>query len=100
MPLSALRGTIIEPEKDRIYTFLDRDPTSLFNWDRVTWNRLQSELPWVGMTSDMLLVKLKKNPDQTAKITTDFSVLELWVYGHEFGDVVYYFKNGVLVNMW
>ncbi len=100
IPLVALRETIIEPEKGRIYIYLERDPTSLFNWDRMTWNRLDGELPWVGMTSDMLLVKLKESPDQTAKITTEFSVLELWVYQHEYGDVIYYFDDGVLVNMW
>ena len=100
IPLVALRGTIVEPNKDRIYTYLDRDPTTLFNWDRMTWNRLDRELPWVGMSSDMLLVKLKESPDQTASITTDFSVLELWVYQHEYGDVIYYFDDGVLVSMW
>ncbi|WP_422486032.1 copper amine oxidase N-terminal domain-containing protein [Gudongella sp. DL1XJH-153] len=100
IPLVALRKTIIEPEKDRIYIYLERDPTTLFTWDRMTWNRLDRELPWVGMTSDMLLVKLKESPDQTAKITTEFSVLELWVYQHEYGDVIYYFDDGVLVNMW
>ncbi|MGM0395985.1 MAG: copper amine oxidase N-terminal domain-containing protein [Bacillota bacterium] len=100
VPLASLKGTIVEPDKERIYTYLGKAPTTLFNWDRNTWNRLESDLPWVGMTSDMLLVKMKEKPDQTAKITTEFSVLELWVYQHEFGDVVYYFDDGVLVNMW
>ena len=100
IPLVALRGTILEPDKDKIYIYLEKDPTTLFNWDRMTWNRLDRELPWVGMSSDMLLVKLKESPDQTARITTEFSVLELWVYQHEYGDVIYYFDDGVLVNMW
>jgi len=100
IPLKGLKGTIVEPDRESIYTYLEKDPTTLFNWDRMTWNRLDRELPWVGMTSDMLLVKLKESPDQTAKITTEFSVLELWVYQHEYGDVIYYFDDGVLVNMW
>src|SRR5690554_5043669 len=96
IPLSALRGTLVEPDKERIYTFLDKDPTTMFKWDRMTWNRLEKELPWVGMTSEMLLVKVKEIPDQNAKITTEFSILELWVYEHEYGDVIYYFDDGVL----
>lgn len=98
--LSSLKGTIIEPDKDKIYAYLSMDPAAAFKWDSLTWNRIERELPWVGMTSEMLLVKTRENPDQTSKITTKFSVLELWVYQQEFGDVVYYFDDGVLVNRW
>lgn len=98
--LESLKGTILEPDKDKVYTYLSADPATMFKWDSLTWNRIERELPWVGMTSEMLLVKLRENPDQKAKITTKFSVLELWVYQHEFGDVVYYFDDGILVNRW
>lgn len=100
IPLKTLKGTVIEPDKNEIYTYLDKDPTILFKWDKITWNRLERDQPWVGMSSEMLLVKMKEIPDQSAEIKTEFSVLELWVYQHEYGDSVYYFDDGVLVNMW
>ena len=51
------------------------------------------------MTTDMLLVQFKTKPDQTTKLKTKFSEIELWVYSEDYGDSVYYFKDEVLTNI-
>lgn len=95
-----LLATMLNPEKGDIYTVLTKDPRLTFKWTDDTWQRLKGENPWTGMTKDMLLVQKQKTADKSTKLTTRFSVFELWVYEHEYLDSVYMFDNGVLKSMW
>ncbi len=97
---SDLLGPLLNPEKGDIYTVLTKDPRSTFKWTDDTWQRLKGENAWTGMTKDMLLVQKQSTADKSTKLTTRFSVYELWVYEYEYVDSVYLFDNGILSTMW
>ena len=96
---NTLSWPIFNPDSDKVFTVLEKSPASLFNWDSNTWKRLEENIPWTGMTKDMLLVQYKMKPDQTTKLTTKFNELELWIYTEDYGDSIYYFKDDVLTNI-
>ncbi len=91
---------LLNPDKGDIYTILTKDPKATFKWTDETWQRLKGENAWTGMTKDMLLVQKQSTADKSTKLTTRFSVFELWVYEYEYVDSVYLFDNGVLISMW
>lgn len=96
---NTLNESVFNRDSEKIYTVLEKSPETLFNWDLKTWKRIEENIPWTGMTTDMLLVQFKMNPDQTTKLTTKFSDIELWVYTEDYGDSIYYFKDEVLTNI-
>lgn len=96
---NTLNGPIFNRDSAKVYTVLDKSPATLFNWDPQTWSRIEENIPWVGMTKDMLLVQYKTKPDQTTNLKTKFSNVELWIYTEDYGDLIYYFKDGVLTNI-
>lgn len=93
-----LNGIVLNMDSDKTYTVLEKSPKA-FNWDATTWARIDENIPWTGMTQDMLLVQFKMKPDQETKLTTKFNDLELWVYSEDYGDSIYYFKDKVLTNI-
>jgi Copper amine oxidase N-terminal domain len=95
-----LVGSLLEPQPNQIYTILEKDPRTLFNWPDSTWSRLKGETPWAGMSSEMLLVQMQTKPDQTTRTVTRFSTLELWVYEYEYADSIYFFDDGILISRW
>lgn len=95
-----LLESLTNPKKGDVYTVLTKDPRRTFNWTDDTWQRLQGDNPWTGMTKDMLLVQKQKTADKSTNLTTRFTVFELWVYEHEYLDSVYLFNNGVLTSIW
>lgn len=97
---SDLLDPLLNPDKGDIYTVLTKDPRATFKWTDDTWQRLKGENAWTGMTKDMLLVQKQSIADKSTKLTTRFSVFELWVYEYEYVDSVYLFDNGVLSAMW
>ncbi len=99
MGFDTLNKAVFNTGTDKLYTVLNQSPASLFKWDAQTWKRLDENLPWTGMTQDMLLVQLRKNPDKKTKETTKFNTIELWIYTGDQGDAVYYFEDGVLTNI-
>ncbi len=96
---NTLSRPIFNPDSEKIYTVLEKSPTTLFNWDANNWKRIGENIPWTGMTKDMLLVQYKMKPDQTSKLKTKFNELELWIYTEDYGDSIYYFKDNVLTNI-
>lgn len=96
---NTLNGPIFNIDPDKIYTVLEKSPSTLFNWDDKTWKRIEENIPWTGMTQDMLLLQFKIKPAQTTKVTTKFNDLELWIYTEDYGDSIYYFKDKVLTNI-
>ena len=94
-----LKTPIFNRDSDKVYTVLEKSPTSLFNWDSNTWKRIEENIPWTGMTNDMLLVQYKMKPDQKMELTTKFNEIELWIYTEDYGDSIYYFKDNVLTNI-
>lgn len=96
---NTLNEAIFDGNPDKEYTILLKSPTILFGWDTKTWKRVEENIPWIGMTQDMLLVQFKMRPDQTTKLTTKFNDIEIWVYTEDYGDSIYYFKDGVLTNI-
>ncbi len=99
IPFNTLNQAVFRGDSDKLYTILDKNPASLFNWDVRTWQRLEENIPWIGMTQDMLLMQFKQAPDQKTKVTTKFNTIELWIYTDNYGDSIYYFKDGVLSNI-
>lgn len=98
--LEFLTGSLFAPDMGKTNIVFQKDPRTIFNWSESEWNRLKGETPWTGMTGDMLIVQRQKKPDKTSKITTRFSVLELWVYEDAYVDAIFYFDDGVLTSMW
>ncbi|MDY0235347.1 MAG: copper amine oxidase N-terminal domain-containing protein [Gudongella sp.] len=96
---NTLNEAVFNRDSDKIYTVLEKSPGILFDWDVKTWKRVEENMPWTGMTQDMLLVQFKMKPDQTTKLTTKFSDIELWIYTEDYGDSIYYFKDEVLKNI-
>lgn len=94
-----LNEAVFNRDSEKMYTVLEKSPAVLFDWDAKTWKRIEENMPWTGMTTDMLLVQFKTKPDQTTKLKTKFSEIELWVYSEDYGDSVYYFKDEVLTNI-
>jgi hypothetical protein len=94
-----LNEVVFNRDEDKIYTVLEKSPEALFDWDARTWKRVEENMPWTGMTGDMLLVQFKMKPDQTTKLTTEFSEIELWIYTEDYGDSIYYFEDEVLTNI-
>lgn len=94
-----LNEPVFNKDAHKAYTVLEKSPAALFNWDATTWKRIGENIPWTGMTKDMLLVQFKMRPDQETKLTTKFNNLELWVYTQDFGDLIYYFKGEILTNI-
>ena len=94
-----LNGPVFNRNSEKVYTVLEKSPAALFNWDAQTWTRIEQNIPWAGMTKDMLLVQYKTKPDQTTKLTTKFNNIELWIYTEDYGDLIYYFKGDVLTNI-
>ena len=78
---------------------LEQSPAVLFDWDSITWKRIEENMPWTGMTTDMLLVQFKMKPNQKTELTTKFNDVELWIYTEDYGDLIYYFKDKVLENI-
>lgn len=99
LSFKTLKASIFDSDSNKVYTVLDKSPTSLFSWDANTWKRIEENIPWTGMTKDMLLVQYKMKPDQTSKLKTKFNDLELWIYTEDYGDSIYYFKDNVLTNI-
>lgn len=100
IPVHDLLGTLFEPDTKSVYTILDKDPRSMFNWSAETWTKLRGETPWAGMTDEMLLVQTLKKPDIVTPTKTRFSQFELWVYEYEYVDSVFFFDDGILTAMW
>lgn len=96
---NTLNAAVFNVSSDKLYTILDKSPSTLFNWDAQTWQRLEENIPWTGMTQDMLLMQYKMKPNQKTKLTTKFNNLELWIYTEDYGDSIYYFKDKVLTNI-
>ena len=94
-----LNGPVFNRNSEKVYTVLEKSPAALFNWDAQTWTRIEQNIPWEGMTKDMLLVQYKTKPDQTTKLTTKFNNIELWIYTEDYGDLIYYFKGDVLTSI-
>ena len=99
MSFETLNEAVFKRDTEKIYTVLEKSPAVLFDWDEKTWKRVEENMPWTGMTTDMLLVQFKMKPDQTSELTTKFSEIELWIYTEDYGDAIYYFKDGVLTNI-
>ena len=95
-----LLESLTNPDPGDVYTILTKDPRATFSWSDDTWQRLKGENPWTGMTQDMMLVQKQKTADKSTKLTTRFTVFELWVYEHEYLDSVYMFNNDVLTSIW
>lgn len=96
---NTLNQVVFNRDSDKIYTVLEKSPSILFDWDLTEWKRVEENMPWTGMTKDMLLVQFKMKPDQTTKLTTKFNDIELWIYTEDYGDSIYYFKDQVLTNI-
>ncbi len=96
---NTLNQAVFDRGDEKIYTVLEKSPGTLFDWDEKIWKRVEEKIPWTGMTTDMLLVQFKTKPDQKSELTTKFNEIELWVYTEDYGDAIYYFKDGVLSNI-
>lgn len=96
---NTLNEAVFDGNPDKAYTILEKSPSILFGWDAKTWKRVEENIPWIGMTQDMMLVQFKKKPDQATKLTTKFNNIEIWVYTEDYGDSIYYFKDDVLKNI-
>lgn len=87
-------------EKDNSYNgLLNKDPLTQYKWSQTDWDRLKGNTPWVGMTSDMLMVLKMQSPDKQSKIDTRYSKLETWVYEDEYAESIYFIKDGVILSI-
>lgn len=78
---------------------LNKDPKNLYKFSASDWDRLKGNTPWVGMSSDMLMLLKMKSPDKNARVDTKYSKFELWVYEDEHAESIYVIKDGVLISI-
>ena len=60
---------------------------------------MKGNIPWLGMDADMLLIQQMASPDQIAKIKTNYSNIEIWVYEDPYSESIFYIKDKVLLSI-
>lgn len=84
---------------DSYYGIMKKNPKEVYSWSDADWERMKGNIPWLGMDADMLLIQQMAIPDQIAKIKTNYSNIEIWVYEDPYSESIFYIKDKVLLSI-
>ncbi|MBU5426214.1 copper amine oxidase N-terminal domain-containing protein [Tissierella pigra] len=82
------------------YRIFDKDPKTIFKWKESVWKDLGQGKKWIGMTKDMLIVHMGRQPNKINRTVVKSVTSEQWVYSWSYGisSEYYYFENDKLVG--
>lgn len=80
------------------YEIFEEDPTKIFKWSKNTWDRMENDCYWIGMTCDMAIMSMGR-PNKVNRSVGSWGVDEQWVYeGYNYDNTYLYFRNGKLTS--
>lgn len=78
------------------YEIFDKDPKTIFKWNKKTWDNVNKFDYWVGMAKDMAIMTMGR-PDDINRTVGSWGTYEQWVYrSSNFNNAYLYFENGTL----